>query len=168
MVRTDGRAYVYVIAKFSKFFLPMVLRCARFARESSAMLKKKRKKSKVSSGAHASTSLHVQARHQSLVRNRLDLTFRRYSGHASHFLFHAHYDYASAKKWCIMRMCISWLCTFLYEHKPLRAMTCIKISGSEKRYWFSRYLWCAHFEPLKAKSREFPKLCDEELHSVIP
>ena len=47
-------------------------------------------------------------------------------------------------------------------------MTCIKIGGSEKSCWFSGYLWCAHIEPLKAKSRELPKLFDEELHSVIP
>jgi len=56
----------------------------------------------------------------------------------------------------------------MYEQEPLRATTCIKIGGSEKSCWFSRYLWCADIEPLKAKSREFPKSCDGELHSVIP
>ena len=63
----------------------------------------------------------------------------------------------SAKKWYIMRMCISWLCTFMYEQEPLRAMTCIKIGGSEKSCWFSCYLLSADIELLKSKSREFPK-----------
>ena len=36
-----------------------------------------------------------------------------YSGYASHFLFHARLvTYKSAKKWNLMRMCISRLCPF--------------------------------------------------------
>ena len=36
-----------------------------------------------------------------------------YSGYASHFLFHARLvTCKSAKKWYLMRICISWLCPF--------------------------------------------------------
>ena len=50
------------------------------------------------------------------------------------------------------------LTVYLYVRTgALRAMTCIKIGGSEKSCWFSCYLLCADIELLKSKSREFPK-----------
>ena len=84
----------------------------------------------------------------------------RYSGYASHFLFHARYDYVNHLRNGTASAQVHQLTASLYVRAG--ALTSHDLNQNwwlwkELVGWFSCYLWCADIELLKSKSREFPR-----------